>query len=195
MYRPDMQKIGACTVMNTMPAIGPCISFDRRNTIRSTSATIKSMSENAKWSGSAGKTANGMRSAVATMITTEDTDAGMTGTSGDTDMKAMNATINERARSCAASLLAAGTLLLMPCVAVHAAEDAPHESAIATHARAFGAAVRHDSQVVGAKCKEGAHRVAAAAREVAHEVATAAKRGAAQTRAAFHGEKAAAPAS
>ena len=50
-----------------------------------------------------GKTANGMRSAVATTITTEDTDAGMRGTSGDTDMKAMNATINER---CAAALRA-----------------------------------------------------------------------------------------
>jgi len=123
----------------------------------------------------------------------------MTGTSGDADMMAMsNTTTNERVRSVgcrAASLLAAGTLLLMPCVAVHAAENAPQESAIATHARAFGAAVKHDSQVVGAKCKEGAHRVAVAARAVGHEIATAAKRGAAQTRAAFHGEKDAAPAS
>jgi hypothetical protein len=120
----------------------------------------------------------------------------MTETSGDTDMKAMsNATINERVRGCAVSLLAAGTLLLTPCVAVQAAEDAPQESAISTHARAFGAAVRHDSQVVGAKCKEGAHRVAVAARAVAHEIATAAKRGAAQTRAAFHGGKTGAPAS
>jgi len=177
-----------------MPATGPCISFDRRNTIRSTSVTIRSMSETANWSGSAGKTANGIRSAIATALTTEDTDAIVTGTSGDTDMKAMsNATTNERVRSCAAGLWVAGILLLTPGVAVHAAEDAPHESAISTHARAFGAAVRHDSQVVGAKCKEGAQRVAVAARTVAHEIATAAKRGAAQTRAAFHGEKAAAP--
>lgn len=123
----------------------------------------------------------------------------MTGTSGGTDMKAMSSTTtDERVRSVgsrAASLLAAGALLLMPCVAVHAAEDAPHESAISTHARAFGAAVRHDSQVVGAKCKEGAQRVAVAAQTVAHEIATAAKRGAAQTRAAFHREKTEAPAS
>ena len=123
----------------------------------------------------------------------------MTGTSGDTVMKAMsNTTTNERVRSVgsrAASLWVAGTLLLMPCVAVHAAEDAPHESAISTHARAFGAAVKHDSQVVGAKCNEGAHRVAVAARELAHEVATAAKRGAAETRAAFRGDKAETPAS
>lgn len=122
----------------------------------------------------------------------------MTGTSGNADMKAMsNTTINERGRSVrsrAASLLVAGTLLLL-CDAVQAAENAPQESAISTHARAFGAAVRHDSQVVGAKCKEGAHRVAVAARAVAHEVATAAKRGVAQTRAAFHGERAEAPAS
>jgi len=121
----------------------------------------------------------------------------MTGTSADTDMKAMtNTTTDERVRSVgsrAASLLVVGTLLLTPWVAVHAAEDAPHESAISTHARAFGAAVRHDSQVVGAKCKEGAQRVAVAARAVGHEIATAAKRGAAQTRAAFHGEKPAAP--
>ncbi|MHB8477015.1 MAG: hypothetical protein ACYDBZ_12105 [Steroidobacteraceae bacterium] len=109
-----------------------------------------------------------------------------------------NTTTNDRVRSVgsrAAGLLVAGNLLLMPCVAVHAAENAPQESAISTHARAFGAAVRHDSQVVGAKCKEGAQRVAASARAVAQKIATAAKRGAAQTRAAFHGEKAAAPAS
>jgi hypothetical protein len=157
------------------------------------------MNENAHWSGSAGKTANGIRSAIATAITTENTDAGMMGTSGDTDMKAMsNTTTDERERgvgSRPASLLVAGTLLLMPCVAVHAAENAPQESAISTHARAFGAVVRHDSQVVGAKCKEGAQRLAVAARAVAHEIATAAKRGAVQTRAAFHGEKTEAPAS
>src|ERR1035438_4857493 len=98
MYRPDTQEIGACTVMNTMPAIGPCISFDRRNTIRSTSATIRSMNENAHWSGSAGKTANGIRSAIATAITTENTDAGMMGTSGDTDMKAMSNTTTDEDR-------------------------------------------------------------------------------------------------
>jgi len=93
------------------------------------------------------------------------------------------------------SLLVVWSLLLTPYMAAHAAEDQPRESAISTHARSFGAAVKRDTKVVGADCKEGAHRVAIAAKAVGHEIATAAKRGAAETRAAFRGEKVKTPAS
>src|SRR5438270_20260 len=46
-----------------------------------------------------------------------------------------------------------------------------------------------DGRIASAKSKECAHRVAVAAKAVGHEVATAAKRSAAETRAAFHGDK------
>jgi hypothetical protein len=121
-------------------------------------------------------------------------------TSMGTGTKAMSVTTSDVVRSRSvrhggASLLVVWSLLLTPYIAAHAADDQPHESAISTHARSFGAAVKRDTKALGAGCKEGAHRVAVAARAVGHEVATAAKRGAAQTRAAFRGEKAAAPAS
>jgi hypothetical protein len=129
----------------------------------------------------------------------------MTGMSIATDMKVMTITttidvarpVRDGGRSVrhgAAGLLVAWSLLLTPSIAAHAAEDAPHESAISTHAKSFGAAVKRDTTAVSAKCKEGAHRVAVAAKAVGHEIATAAKRGAAETRAAFRGEKAEAPA-
>ena len=89
-----------------------------------------------------------------------------------------------------ALVVLACALLTLP-LAVHAAEDRPAQSTASTHAKAFGEAVKRDTKAVGATVKEGAHRVAVAAKAVAHEVATAAKRGAAQTRAAFRGEKAA----
>ena len=92
-------------------------------------------------------------------------------------------------------MAATSTLLLTPVIAAEAAGDGPQESSISTHATSFGEAVKRDAKVVGAKCKEGAHRAAVAAKAVGHEVATAAKRGAAQTRAAFRGEKAESPAS
>jgi hypothetical protein len=75
-----------------------------------------------------------------------------------------------------------------------AADNAPHESSISTHAKSFGAAVKRDAMAVSAGCKEGAHRVAVAAKSVGHEIATAAKRGAAETRAAFRGENVKPPA-
>ena len=129
----------------------------------------------------------------------------MMGTSVATDMKVMiNMTTIDVSRPVrrggrsvrhgAAGLLVACGLLLTPSIAAPAA-DAPHESAISTHAKSLGAAVKRDTKAVSAKCKDGAHRVAVAAKAVAHEVATAAKRGAAETRAAFRGEKAERPAS
>lgn len=48
---------------------------------------------------------------------------------------------------------------------------------------------QHDSRVAAAAIKDGAHRVAVAAKAVGHEIAMASKRGAAETRAAFKGEK------
>ena len=137
----------------------------------------------------------------------------MTGMSIATDMKVMTITTTielarpvrhggrslrhggRSARHGAAGLLVAWSLLLTPSIAAHAAEDAPHESAISAHAKSFGAAVKRDTKAVSAKCKEGAHRVAVAAKAVGHEIGTAAKRGAAATRAAFRGEKAETPAS
>jgi len=113
-------------------------------------------------------------------------------------MKVMTATTIDLVRSArrgGAGLLIAWSLLLTPCIAAHAAEDGPHESAISTHARSFGAAVKRDAKAIGADCKEGAHRVAIAAKAVGHGIATAAKRGAAETQAAFRGEKAQTPAS
>jgi hypothetical protein len=89
--------------------------------------------------------------------------------------------------------LAAGCLLGTPFIAAHAAEDRPAESAVSLHAKSFGVTVKRDTKAVGAACKDGAHRVAVAAKAVAHEIATAAKRGAAQTRAAFSGEKSETP--
>jgi hypothetical protein len=129
----------------------------------------------------------------------------MTGMSIATDMKVMTITTTielarpvrhggRSLRHSAAVLLVAWSLLT-PSIAAHAAEDAPHESAISAHAKSFGAAVKHDTKAVSAKCKEGAHRVAIAAKAVGHEIGTAAKRGAAATRAAFRGEKAETPAS
>jgi hypothetical protein len=80
-------------------------------------------------------------------------------------------------------------LLLTPYIAARAAENEPQTSSISAHAKSFGAAVKRGAIAVGNGCKEGAHRVAVAAKSVGHEIATAAKRGAAETRAAFHGEK------
>jgi hypothetical protein len=122
----------------------------------------------------------------------------MTGTSAATGMKVMIATAIEVVRSVrrvAAVLLVAWSLLLTPYIAAHAAENDPHESAISTHARSFGAAVKRDTKAVGTSCKEGAQRIAVAAKAVGHEIASAAKRGAAETRAAFRGKKAETPAS
>jgi hypothetical protein len=130
----------------------------------------------------------------------------MTGMNIATDMKVMTITTTielarpvrhggRSLRRSAAVLLVAWSLLLTPSIAAHAAEDAPHESAISAHAKSFGAAVKRDTKAVSAKCKEGAHRVAVAAKAVGHEIGTAAKRGAAATRAAFRGEKAETPAS
>jgi hypothetical protein len=99
-----------------------------------------------------------------------------------------------RFRIAAAGLTVASALLLAPVIAAHAADDQPKESAISTHAKAFGQAVKRDAKTVGAKSKEGAHRVAVAAKAVGHEVATAARRGAAATRAAFRGDKTETPA-
>lgn len=93
-----------------------------------------------------------------------------------------------------ASLLLACSLLLTPYIAARA-ENQPHESAISTQAKSLGAAVKHDAKAVGDSCKQIAHRVGVAAKAVGHEIATAAKRGAAETRAAFSGEKAKTPAS
>ena len=101
--------------------------------------------------------------------------------------------MTRRFRITALSLAATSTLLLTPVLAAPAADDRPQDSPISTHAKAFGEAVKRDAKVVGAKCKEGAHRVAVAAKAVGHEVATAAKRGAAETRAAFRGEKSESP--
>ena len=117
----------------------------------------------------------------------------MTETSTATDMTVMTTTTNEIARSerhRGASLLVACSLLLTPYIAANAADDQPHESAISTHARSFGAAVKHDANAVSDSCKKIGHRVAVAAKAVGHEIGTAAKRGAAETRAAFSGEKA-----
>jgi hypothetical protein len=152
------------------------------------------MSANVKWSDGAGKSANG----TTTAITIAATVVGMTGTITVTDVTVMITTTIDMARSVrhgGASSLVACCLLLTPYVATHAAEDQPHESAISTQARSFGAAVKHDAKAVGESCKHGAHRVAVAAKAVGHEIATAAKRGAAETRAAFGGEKAKAPVS
>jgi hypothetical protein len=103
--------------------------------------------------------------------------------------------MTRRFRIAASGLGVASTLLLTPVIAAPAAGDQPKESSISTHAKTFGEAVQRDAKTVGANCKEGAHRVAVAAKAVGHEVATAAKRGAAETRAAFRGDKAGRPAS
>jgi hypothetical protein len=110
----------------------------------------------------------------------------------------MTTTTNEIARSVrhgGASLLVACSLLLAPYIAANAAENQPHESAISTQARSFGAAVKYHAKAVSERCKTIAHRVAIATKAVGHEIGTAAKRGAAETRAAFRGEKATMPAS
>ena len=96
-------------------------------------------------------------------------------------------------RSTAAGLVAALALSGSPMV-VHGASIQTTSSAVSTHAKAFGAAVRRDTKAAAASFKEGAHRVAVAATGVAHEIATAARRGAMKTRAALRGEKMATPA-
>lgn len=84
-------------------------------------------------------------------------------------------------------------LLLAAGMAAHAAEE-HSESALSRHAKSFGATVKRDTKTAAAQVKEGAHRVATAAKAVGHEIAGAARRSAAETRAAFKGEKGAAPA-
>jgi hypothetical protein len=115
------------------------------------------------------------------------------------DTKVMTGTttidMTRRFRIAASGFAVAATLLVTPVIAANAADDQPKESSISTHAKALGEAVKRDAKTVGAKCKEGAHRVAVAAKAVGHEVATAAKRGAAETRAAFRGDKSGTPAS
>jgi hypothetical protein len=120
----------------------------------------------------------------------------MTGTmTGATTMTGARASdMTRKFRIAAGGLAAASTLLLAPAIAADAASGRPQESSMSTHARSFGDAVKRNANTVGAKCKEGAHRVAVAAKAVGHEVATAAKRGAAETRAAFRGEKPGTPA-
>jgi hypothetical protein len=121
----------------------------------------------------------------------------MTATSMATGVRVMITTTNEPSRPVrhgVARILVAGALLLTFHVAA-AAEDQPHPSAISTQATSFGAAVKHDAKVVGDNGKKFAHQVGVAAKAVGHEIATAAKRGAAETRAAFGGEKEKTPAS
>jgi len=96
-------------------------------------------------------------------------------------------------RRWALRLAAVACLIAAPFIAGHAADERPTESAVSAHAKSFGAAVKRDAKTAGAACKEGAHRVAVASKAVAHEIATAAKRGAAETRAAFRGEKTVTP--
>ena len=97
--------------------------------------------------------------------------------------------MTRRFRTVACGLAVASTLLLAPVMAAHAADRDPQGSSLSTHVKSFGEAVKRDARIVGAKCREGAHRVAVAAKAVGHEIATASKRGAAETRAAFRGEK------
>jgi hypothetical protein len=121
--------------MNTMPAIGPYTSFDRGNTIQSTSVTIKIMSTSANLSGSAGKSANG----IGAGITTAGVGTGMAGKSVTTGMTGMTTTTIDAERSVRHSgpaLLIGWSLLLAPYMA---AAEQPRESAIWTHARSFGA--------------------------------------------------------
>jgi hypothetical protein len=136
-------------------------------------------------------------SAIMIAITATTATTGTTVTTMAVDMTTTGTTIidmTRRFRIAASGLAVASTLLLTPVIAAEAAGDRPRESAISTHAKSFGDAVKRDAKAVGAKCKEGAHRVAVAAKAVGHEVATAAKRGTAQTRAAFRGERSATPA-
>lgn len=97
-------------------------------------------------------------------------------------------------RDTARALFVIGALLLTPILFAHADENRTTEAPVSNHGIAFGEAIKRDAKAVGATVKEGAHRVAAASKAVAHEIATAAKRGAAETRAAFRGEKVNSPA-
>jgi hypothetical protein len=191
MCRLSMQKIGGGTAMNTMPAIGRYTSFDRGNTIQSTSVTIKIMSTSANLSGSAGKSAKGTGAG----ITTAGAGTGMARTNVTTGMTGMATTtidVERSVRHSGPALLIGWSLLLAPYMV---AADQPRESAIRTHARSFGAAVKRDTKMLGEDCKEGAHRVAIAAKAMGHEMATAAKRAAAESRAAFGGERVSTPSS
>jgi len=102
----------------------------------------------------------------------------------------MNSPPDIPVRGLAVGFIVTVCLALAALPAAHAAVDGPTESSISKHAKSFGAAVKRDTRAVGATFKEGAHRVAVAAKAVGQEIATAAKRGAAETRAAFRGEKA-----
>jgi hypothetical protein len=137
-----------------------------------------------KWSDCIGKSANGSSTTTTTTV------VDMTATNMATAMTVMITTndLTRSLRQAVARLLVAGSLLLTPYIAAPA-EDQPHEAAISTQARSFGAAVKHDAKVVGDNCKKIAHQVGVAAKSVGHEIATAAKRGTAETRAAFGAEK------
>jgi hypothetical protein len=174
-----------------MPAIGRCISFDRKNTNRDTSAAIMTTS----------MTARGTEMTIAIMdmaITIAATTAvmTMTTTTAATSADAMptdppGAGPIQAARDGMLALVAIAGLSLAPVVVSHAAEDRPET---VSRSNAFGDAVKRDTKAAGAAIKEGAHRVATASKAVAHEIATAAKRGAAQGRAALRGQKADPPA-
>ena len=88
-------------------------------------------------------------------------------------------------RSSLVGLVAAAALLAAP-LGFAAESKSDHDASFVT-------TIKRDAITTGAAVKEGAHRVALASKAVAHEVATAAKRGAAQTRAAFRGEKSTTP--
>lgn len=117
----------------------------------------------------------------------------MKATRTDTQVMTMKA-VEAGSSARAGAILLAACLLLAPHIAARAADTVSHESSISTHAKSFGVAVKRDAMAVGAGCKEGAHRVALAAKSVGHEIATAAKRSAAETRAAFSGEREKTPA-
>src|SRR5208282_2308160 len=166
MCRPGTPRIGVSTAGSTTPAIDPCISFGRRNTNRD----IRTMTT----------TTSTTDRATATMITTMNITTATDTTTNDV----------RPSRDTARGLLVIAALLLTPILVSHADEAGVSEAPASNHSNTFSEAVKRDAKAVGATCKEGAHRVAVASKAVAHEIATAAKRGAAETRAALHGQKA-----
>jgi hypothetical protein len=196
MYRLIMRETGAGTATNTTPAIGPYISFDRRNTNQSTSVTIEITRMSANWHGSTGKSMRATMTMTMTMTMTAGTVAGMKRTGTTEATKVMStATIDVVRAVRRVRLLIACGLLLTPHMAVYAADDEAHPSAISIRVRSFGEAVRRDARALGNDCREGAHRTAVAAKTWGQRMATVAKRSAAETRSAFRGEKANTPAS
>src|ERR1700730_216581 len=108
-----MQETGASTAVNTTPAIGRCTSCDRRNTNRSTSATMQITNASAMRSAGDGKIRSAIKSTTAGTATRAMATSGVMGMDMDTT-STTTIDMTRRFRIAGSGLALASALLLTP---------------------------------------------------------------------------------